>query len=714
MHYIRHKSDDGENREQALIEHLNGTSALCSEFAKRFTMEEIGKLLGLYHDVGKYSIGFQKRIQQNGPKVDHSTAGAQLLGKYFVPFAFCIAGHHSGLMNLGVRGDIDNGTLVARMRKKLEGILDYSAFKNELPELSVNKKLFPAFSDTFSAMFFTRMLFSCLVDADFLDTERFMRPNTLKRGEFSDLEELYKRYNAYIMAWGNPTNKLNEKRTEIREECINAAHGQEGIYTLTVPTGGGKTIASLGFALEHAMQHKNKERIIYVIPYTSIIEQTADVFRSIVGSENVVEHHMNADYDDAEFGDEKQKENERKKLATENWDAPIIVTTNVQFFESLYGNKTSRCRKLHNIANSIVILDEAQMLPNDYLIPCMRAIRELVSNYHVTAVLCTATQPSLNKYFTEDVQLHEICSNVDDLYDFFRRVHYEKTDFEDTEALVAQLNIHKQVLCIVNSKKAAQKIFDGLNGDGCYHLSTFMYPQHRRKILAEVRERLKNNLPCKLVATSLVEAGVDVDFPVVYREIAGLDSIIQAAGRCNRENKRPLEESIVYIFEIENDDTKIPSFIRLPREITQMVMRDFNDISSTAAIKKYFDQLHVNKGESLDMHNILGMSDKRMLFKDIASDFKIIGETGRGVFIPCDDASKKLLEQLRAGVRNRSLMRKAGQYIVNVYENQFLKLQGAGVIDVVDENINVLADMSIYDVHKGLIVNIDDGVGVFF
>lgn len=470
MEYIGHKSDDGVNREQALIEHLNGTSALCSEFARRFTMEEIGKLLGLYHDVGKYSIGFQKRIQQNGPKVDHSTAGAQLLGKYFVPFAFCIAGHHSGLMNLGVKGDIDNGTLVARMRKKLVGILDYSAFKNELPELSVNKKLFPAFSDTFSAMFFTRMLFSCLVDADFLDTERFMRPNTLKRGDFSDLEELYKRYNAYIMDWGNPTNKLNKKRTEIREECINAAHGQEGIYTLTVPTGGGKTIASLGFALEHAMQHKNKERIIYVIPYTSIIEQTADVFRSIVGSENVVEHHMNVDYDDAEFGDEKQKENERKKLATENWDAPIIVTTNVQFFESLYGNKTSRCRKLHNIANSIVILDEAQMLPNDYLIPCMRAIRELVSNYHVTAVLCTATQPSLNKYFTEDVQLYEICSNVDDLYDFFRRVHYEKTDFEDTEALVAQLNIHKQVLCIVNSKKAAQKIFDGLNGDGCYHL----------------------------------------------------------------------------------------------------------------------------------------------------------------------------------------------------------------------------------------------------
>ena len=541
-----------------------------------------------------------------------------------------------------------------------------------------------------------------------------MRPNTLKRGEFSDLEELYKRYNAYIMAWGNPTNKLNEKRTEIREECINAAHGQEGIYTLTVPTGGGKTIASLGFALEHAMQHKNKERIIYVIPYTSIIEQTADVFRSIVGSENVVEHHMNVDYDDAEFGDNKQKENKLKKLATENWDAPIIVTTNVQFFESLYGNKTSRCRKLHNIANSIVIFDEAQMLLNDYLIPCMRAIKELVSNYHVTAVLCTATQPSLNKYFTEDVQLHEICSNVDDLYDFFRRVHFEKTDFEDTEALVAQLNIHKQVLCIVNSKKAAQKIFDGLNGDGCYHLSTFMYPQHRRKILVEVRERLKNNLPCKLVATSLVEAGVDVDFPVVYREIAGLDSIIQVAGRCNRENKRLLEESIVYIFEIKNDDTKIPSFIKLPREITQMLLQEVDDISSTAAIKKYFDLLHEYKGESLDAHNIMKMSDKEMLFKDIASDFKIIGETGRGVFIPSDDVSKKLLEQLRAGVCNRSLMRKAGQYIVNVYENQFLKLQGAGVIDVIDENINVLADMSIYDVHKGLIVNIDDGVGVFF
>ncbi len=716
MKYLGHKSDDGLNREQSLLEHLTGTANLCEQFAGAFSMAEAGRLLGMYHDIGKYSLGFQKRIQEDGPRVDHSTAGAKVLGAYFPPLAFCIAGHHSGLMNRGTKVDINNGTLIARMNKNLTGTLDYGAYKDELPKLNIDKKLFPTLKDAYAAMFLTRMLFSCLVDADFLDTEQFMQPATLKRGEFASLTELYERYNSYIAAWGEPKSDLNKKRTSIREECIRAADGEEGIYSLTVPTGGGKTIASLGFALEHAKQHKNKQRIIYVIPYTSIIEQTADVFREIVGDENVVEHHMNVDYNDGKG--EKQQENERKKLATENWDAPIIVTTNVQFFESLYGKKTSRCRKLHNIANSIVIFDEAQMLPNDFLKPCTRAIAELVSKYHVTAVLCTATQPSLNQYFPAELQPCEICSNVDDLYEFFRRVTYIKKDALDIEALLAELNTYKQILCIVNSKKTAQKVYDGLSGEGCYHLSTFMYPQHRRKILAEVRNRLKNGLPCKLVATSLIEAGVDVDFPVVYRELAGLDSIIQAAGRCNRENKRPLAESMVYIFELQDEKCKLPNFIRLPREVTQMVMQEFEDISSTVAIKKYFDLLHeyiggkLNEGSGLDTHDILGKTAK-MLFSDIADEFKLIGDTGRSVFISCDDYSEKLLAELKAGVRNRRLMRKVGQYVVNVYENQFLKMQGAGIIDVLDENINVLTDLSFYDEGKGLIVNVDDGIGVF-
>lgn len=720
MEYLGHKAEDG--RKQKLLEHLLGTAAKCEQFASAFNMADLGKAVGLYHDIGKYSAAFQKRIQEDGPKVDHSTAGAKELAAYFTPCAFCIAGHHSGLMNLGSRIDLDNGTLWARMNKTLHGKLDYTYFKQEVPVIQGKPKMPPLkmYNDkNYTGMFLTRMLFSCLVDADFLDTEQFMQPEVLERGQFASLKTLYKNYTDYIEAnFNKPLSDtisqrkvtIYRKRTEIREECIAAAHGEEGLYSLTVPTGGGKTIASLGFALEHAMLHKNKKRIIYVIPYTSIIEQTADVFRSIVGKENVIEHHMNVDYDD----ENNIADNERKKLAAENWDAPIIVTTNVQFFESLYAKKTSRCRKLHNIADSIVIFDEAQMLPNDFLKPCIRAVQELAANYHVTAVLCTATQPSLAQYFPEALQPKEICHDVDGLYNFFRRVTYKKIDFADSDSFISKLNSHEQVLCIVNSKKAAQKIYDGLNGEGCYHLSTFMCPQHRREVLAEVRMRLAQKLPCKLVATSLIEAGVDVDFPFVYRELAGLDSIIQAAGRCNRENLRLADESIVYIFEIKDENKKIPAFIRQQREVTQMIMQKFIDISSAAAIKKYFDLLHEYKGASLDSHNILGMSDGRMLFSDIADDFKLIGDTGRSIFIPYDDISQKILSQLQAGVRNRSLLRKAGQYIVNVYDNQFLKLQGAGIIDVLDENINVLADMSAYNQDKGLLVDIDEGIGVFF
>lgn len=708
MKYLGHKSKDGENREQSLLEHLEGTSALCEEFAAGFNMGYVGKLLGLYHDIGKYSLGFQKRIQENGPKVDHSTAGAYELGRYFAPLAFCIAGHHSGLMNKGGKGDIDNGTLVARMHKKLIGNLDYSSFKNELPELSIDKKQFPTFTNAYQAMLYVRMLFSCLVDADYLDTERFMQPKTLVRGEFDSLEVLYERYNAYIAKWGEPTSEINKKRTEIREECIAAARGAEGLYSLTVPTGGGKTIASLGFALEHAMTHKNKQRIIYVIPYTSIIGQTADVFRDVVGSKNVVEHHMNVDYEDDEnnLSEAKKIENEQKKLATENWDAPIIVTTNVQFFESLHAKKTSRCRKLHNIANSIVIFDEAQMLPNEFLKPCVQVAQELVNDYHVTAVLCTATQPSLDQFFATKPK--EICTDIEGLYNFFRRVKFKTINLDDTEALIDKLNKQKQVLCIVNSKKTAQQVYDGLRGEGCYHLSTFMYPAHRKNVLEEVKARLKADLPCKLVATSLVEAGVDVDFPTVFRELAGLDSIIQAAGRCNRENKRSIDESIVYVFELQDSGKKIPSFVRQPREVAQMIIRDFADIASVEAIKKYFDRLHDYKGESLDLHNIISRSND-LPFSDIADDFKLIADTGRSVFIPCNEESKKLLAQLREGVRNRSLLRKAGKYVINVYENQFLKLQGIGAVEVLDENISILIDEKLYDAHKGLLVDIAEG-----
>ena len=419
--YIGHTSEEG--RQQLLIDHLKGTSLLAERFASVFDAPEWGRMAGLYHDIGKYSAAFQRRILEDGPRVDHSTAGALLMKKIKnVPLALCIASHHSGLLNMGTKFlDVTDGTLMGRLKKELKGKLDYSAYRQELPEPVPIRKA-PAFlygKDQFYYSFFIRMLFSCLVDADFLDTERFVNDGKVQRGGFATMEELHDLFFAYYATFGKPTTPINQKRQEIYQQCLDAAEKEPGMFSLTVPTGGGKTLSSLAFALKHAIKYK-KQRIIYIIPYTSIIEQTADIFRNILGDGNVIEHHMNVDYDkdyDKNYDDDKKEDDglNRKKLATENWDAPVIVTTNVQFFESLFAAKTSRCRKVHNIANSVLIFDEAQMLPEPYLRPCIRSMGELVANYRCTAVLCTATQPSLETYFSrigEGLKVREICPDT--------------------------------------------------------------------------------------------------------------------------------------------------------------------------------------------------------------------------------------------------------------------------------------------------------------
>ena len=716
LRYLAHKSDD--SREQLLLDHLLGTAKLSSKFASGFGLENLGYYIGLYHDIGKYSSGFQNRILNDGAKVDHSTAGAKELLNKLPLGSFCIAGHHGGLMNKGSRLSLENGTLFSRLGKELTGKLDYSVFQKE-PELVINgsdmREQAQRFcgNDAFSTMFLTRMLFSCLVDADFLDTEKFMSNESVSRGAFDSLDVLYQRYLDYVSEFKPPKNELNTKRCEILDECLEAADGREGLYTLTVPTGGGKTIASLGFALKHAVVHK-KARLIYVIPYTSIIEQTADVFKSIVGTENVLEHHMNVDYDKNEELTEPQIE--RYKLATENWEAPITVTTNVQFFESLFTNKVSRSRKLHNIVNSVIVFDEAQMLPNDFLKPCVKSIEELVVKYGVTAVLCTATQPSLSPLFSPNISLKEICKDVDALYAFFRRVSYKQEKFNNIDELVRSLNSTKRVLCIVNSKKAAQDIFEKLDKNARYHLSTFMCPNHRRRVLGEIKRLMgdKNyDGPCRVIATSLVEAGVDLDFPEVYRELAGLDNIIQAAGRCNREGKKAYQDSMVHIFRLLDEKKVPPSFIRLPIEVTNSVKLKYEDIASIEAIKDYFDELHILKGEGLDSKNIVLRSDKDFPFKDIAHDFVLIGNSGKSILIPYDEESQVLLSLLKDNIRNRSILRSVGQYVVTIYDNQFQKLAGQGALDVIDENIWVLVDLERYDRERGLIIDMDNGVGMF-
>ena len=461
--FLAHISEDG--RKQLLKDHLIGTADLAYEFAASFGQEEYAHYIGLYHDVGKYSKEFQHRLM-GGPKVDHSTAGAYIAFKnHLSEAAFCIAGHHSGLPNAGSRTDVEGSTLLARMNKAADRrIPDYSEWKNEIND-SFRKQ--NGSTSRYSAFFRTQMLYSCLVDADFLDTERFMQ-GELKRGVRTSFTELEMKLNQYIEPWFEPSNELNTKRCQILKQAIETGKKNDrGLYSLTVPTGGGKTVTSLAFALNHAVCNQ-LERIIYVIPYTSIIEQTAEVFRRILGEENVLEHHSGVEYGEDE-------DSLFYMRATENWDMPVVVTTAVQFFESIYKNTSSPSRKLHNIANSVIIFDEAQMMPVSFLKPCLRSIAELVDQYRSTAVLCTATQPALQPFFEEYLPNHsvtEICPDELSKDPVFNRVKYENIGSISKDDLVASLDKHEQVLCIVNSRKLAKELYSELNTEGIYHLST--------------------------------------------------------------------------------------------------------------------------------------------------------------------------------------------------------------------------------------------------
>lgn len=732
--YLGHL-DEKTGRAQLLRDHLTGVADLAGRFAAAFGEEEMGRLLGLYHDVGKYSREFQAYIRAGEEEkkkrrgsVDHSTAGAQEIAKLrqgaAAPLAFCIAGHHAGIPNRGERADPEgSATLLGRLKRK--GLPDYRAYRteNDAPAAVPSALYAQVAAEAFPAMLYTRMLFSCLVDADFLDTEDFMSAGNVEREGFASLDTLLERLQESLEEkFSKPKTEkekqklqlpINEKRSALLAQSIAAGKEAKGnLYRLTIPTGGGKTISSLAFALHYAAHAKRKrKRIIYVIPYTSIIEQNAAVFRELLGEENVVEHHQHVDYDDAQDTDMN-----RKRLATENWDAPVIVTTNVQFFESLFSNRPSKCRKLHNLAESIVIFDEAQMIPLDYLRPSLAAIEALVRHYACTAVLCTATQPPLGQFFPADLQPIEICPALMENADFFRRTTIRLREEAMTEErLAAELAAQERVLCIVNVKKTAQRIFDLLGEqEGTYHLSTNLYPVHREQVLEEIRERLKDGKPCRVISTSLVEAGVDLDFPSVYREINGLDSIVQAAGRCNREGRRSAEESVVHVFSLE----KLARNAQLSAEITKNVARSFaEDLASPEAIHRYFEELYDLSGKNrLDKKGVLGQSGK-FAFADIADDVRLIEDRTKPIFIPQSEEGQALLARLERGERSRALMRKVGRYIVTAYtgydEAPFDRLAAQGKIRMLDENLAVLVDMSAYDAQRGLLHNVGEGEGMF-
>lgn len=710
MSYYAHSIPGRDSSHWHLLrDHLAVTGQLAAHFATSFHASDLGKASGLLHDIGKYAAPVQQRLRGAAIAVDHSTAGAQeaerLYGDAFGRMlAYVIAGHHSGLPDFGSQAD--ERSLAARLVKKVH---DYNAYRDEIgpllpPALRGKLPIKPnPKAPGFSLQFLIRMLFSCLVDADFLDTEAAVVPEqaAARRGGAS-LPELRGRLERHIQAAfrnvePTPVNRL---RAEIMETCRRAASQPPGLFTLTVPTGGGKTLSSLMFALYHAVAH-NLQRVIYVIPFTSIIEQNADVFRRAVGHENVLEHHSNFSFP-AE--NDESPTDYRMRLAQENWDAPIVVTTNVQFFESLFSHKPGRCRKLHNIAGSVVILDEAQMIPTSYLKPCLWALHELVENYNVTVVLCTATQPSIDRLMPKTVSAREIAPEPRRLYEAFRRVRVKWLGDMDDATLARTVAEHHQTLCIVNTRNHAAELFERLRGDGTYHLSARMYPAHRSKKLAQIRAALVSGERCRVVSTQLVEAGVDVDFPVVYRALAGVDSIAQAAGRCNREGRRP--EGWVFVFRPEPRHMPKGWFQRTAA-VTGMVLRDHEDLLSLDAVDAYFRLLYEFEGKNLDQRDIIGRFQEGAArlafpFREVGETFQIIDSPMAPVIIPQDKECRELLAQARVFGPSLQLSRRLQRFIVQVYPHELTELMQLGAVALEAEQYTVLRDLSLYDDDVGL------------
>ncbi len=706
---------------QPLAEHLWAVSRLAGEKATFFGGGELAALAGLLHDLGKYTDEFRRRIAGEAICVDHSTRGAMLaverygaLGKLL---AYGIAGHHAGLANGREAGE--RLALVDRLKGVgLPRLLEAWRVEIVLPErLQPPPLKARPERGFFQWAFLGRMLFSCLVDADYLDTEAFYHRvegrDSLRRQARPSLVELRAALDRHLAEFKGDT-PVNRLRGEILAGVRGKASEQPGLFSLTVPTGGGKTLASLAFALDHALAH-GLRRVIYVIPFTSIVEQNAAVFRHALGAlgeEAVLEHH-------SAFVDDRRQTLEAKKklgLAMENWDAPIVVTTAVQFFKSLFADRPAQCRKLHNITGSVVILDEAQTLPLKLLRPCVAALDELALNYRCSPVLCTATQPALQSPdFIGGLQdVRELAPEPQRLFRELERARVRVLGALEDAALTEQIARREQVLCIVNNRRHARALYESFAGlPGARHLTTRMCAKHRSNVLAEVRRMLKKGEPCRLVATSLIEAGVDVDFPVVLRAEAGLDSIAQAAGRCNREGKRPLAESEVLVFATANPDWAPPEELKQFAQAAREVMRHYpDDCLSMAAIEHYFRLLYWQKGaQELDAGNLLDLIERGRLdglpYETLASKFRMIESLQLPVIIPFDDEARDALRKLESADGCATLARCLQPYLVQIPRKGYQVLLDAGAIQPVageryGEQFMVLVNPDLYHHQFGL------------
>ena len=751
--HIKKNPDGSWAKPHLLSEHLNSVARIAGEFASEFGNNDWAELAGYLHDLGKYHPDWQKyirretgyydenaHIENNGNRPNHSTAGAVLP---FIKFknspaakllAYVIGGHHSGLPDW--YGQLDKRIYDEEVKlntadlDKISNIEEAKEFisKNipsSTPSIIKNNE-----NDSKEYLhLWVRMLFSCLVDADFLDTEKYM-DNTV-RGGYDSIEHLKNKFDNYIQT-KKSDSEINKKRNDILNQCIEKSKLQPGFFSLTVPTGGGKTLSSMAFALNHALHH-NKKRIIVAIPYTSIIEQTAKVFKYgsdideeielrkqqgnfLFGEDQVVEHHSNIDPDE---------ETSKNRLASENWDAPIIVTTNVQLFESLFVNKTSACRKLHNIVNSIIILDEAQMLPPQYLKPILSALKGLVKYFGVTVLFMSATLPAFKgKIGTEPVSftgiedITEIIDDPEELAKDFKRVniHFPEdlSKKSDWNYIAEQLKEYKQVLCIVNTKNDCRKLHS-LMPEETYHLSTFMCGEERSEKISEIKNKLKKDETIRVISTQLVEAGVDIDFPVVYRALSGLDSIAQAAGRCNRENKL-LERGKVVVFVPPNPSPS--GHLRKAEDACKSIIRNknyqkFTPDLYTEYFKYFYSNLNSFDKADFESRLVRNASDFNFAFKEFAEKFYLIDSHKQQSIIVMYENTKngnlQLIEQLKCPGPNKDLIRKLQRYTVNVYEHIFNKIRENNLIELIN-GYWVQSDPILYKPGLGLLANDEDWI----
>jgi len=687
---------------QPLREHLLAVAKLASNFAAPFASAGLGHFLGEVHDAGKFNREWQRYLLESeagtrarGTGPDHKGLGTCIAFERLAPLAFIVAGHHGGLMN---RTDLDD--YVRSWNKKfdfqdlqrhLPGNLIESHVPNPPPTLTATET---------AAEMYLRMLFSALVDADYLDTEHHLASQRVKeaRGSYPTIERLWQRFVAFHDTMPVRDDVVHRVRQEVYWACLAAAKDAPGLFRLTVPTGGGKTLSALGFALQHAREH-DLARVIIAVPYTTITEQTAGVYREALGDDHaVLEHHSALDPTRL---DDQTEQGLWARLACENWDAPVVVTTTVQLFESLFARATSKCRKLHRLARSVIILDEVQALPVHLLTPMLDVLQQLTDGYGASVTLCTATQPALDDSpgFQGLRNVREIVPDPPSLFAALRRVNYELPVGEEMwtwERAAEEMQQQPAALAITNTIADALALFDALDDPDALHLSTLLCGAHRRDTLTEICFRLKTDQPCRVVATQVVEAGVDIDFPVVLRATGPLDRVVQAAGRCNREGR--LSRGRVVVFQ-PVDGHLPPGPYRTATALTKTMLGYPDvDLHDPDVYHRYFERLydHVELDE-LQIQNLR----RSFRYEDVAQAFRMIRDDTTSVYVRYDETAEILLERLRDQQSlSRDLIRSMQPYLVSIRTGKLKEYRSQGLVE------EVLPDFCVwvgaYDRRRGL------------